>query len=208
MICVVYDMRSLWIVLIPVVILILVVFVAAPIAGGQTVLQKKDTERTLFDFEDSSQSNLWVAVNDNVMGGISKGSALMTEDCCLSFSGSISLENNGGFASIRTLPTDFELAEYKGIRIKVKGDGRTYQFRLRAGKAFDGIAFKQEFDTVPDDWLEIELPFESFLPSYRGRILGDVKPIDPADIRQIGFLIADKIEGPFSLAIERIVAYK
>ena len=178
------------------------------VAGGETVRKNSELDRILFDFSDKTQAEYWVAINDNVMGGVSRGSASITEDSCLLFSGAISLENNGGFASIRSLPKDFDLAGHTGIRITVNGDGRVYQFRLRPDKNFDGVAFKQEFRTTADTWLSIDLPFASFLPTYRGRILQDVEPIAAADIRQIGFLIADKAEGPFRLLIDEIRAYK
>lgn len=170
--------------------------------------EKDDINRVLFDFVDASQAKRWLAVNDNVMGGVSKGEASPAPDSCLLFSGSISLENNGGFASIRCQPADFDLDGFDGLRIRVKGDGRKYQFRLRRDRNLDGIAFKCEFETVENEWIEVELPFASFLPSFRGKILTDVEPLDPSDIRQLGFLIADKKAGPFKLTVDRIVAYK
>lgn len=176
--------------------------------GEVQVSEKEDTTRVLFDFVDVSETERWLIVNDNVMGGVSKGEASPTEDSCLLFSGSISLENNGGFASIRSQPTDFGLGDYHGIRIRVMGDGRTYQFRLRTDRNLDGVAFRQEFETIDNAWVEAELPFASFLPTFRGRILTDVEPLDPSDIRQLGFLIADKEAGPFKLIVDGIVAYK
>jgi len=170
--------------------------------------ENEETNRVLFDFVDASEIERWLVVNDNVMGGVSKGGASPAGDSCLLFSGSISLENNGGFASIRSQPADFNLGEFDGIRIRVKGDGRTYQVRLRRDRSLDGIAFKYVFETVENKWIELELPFASFLPTFRGRTLSDVKPLDPADIRQIGFLIADKEAGPFNLIVDGIVAYK
>ena len=176
--------------------------------GEAQVSEKEDMTRVLFDFVDASAAKHWLVVNDNVMGGVSNGEASRTEDSCLRFSGSISLENNGGFASIRSQPTDFGLGDYHGIRIRVMGDGRTYQFRLRTGRNLDGIAFRQEFETIDNEWVEAELPFASFLPTFRGRILTDVEPLDPADIRQLGFLLADKRAGAFKLTVDRIVAFK
>jgi len=176
--------------------------------GEAQVSEKEDAIRVLFDSVDSSETERWLVVNDNVMGGVSNGEASRTEDGCLRFSGSISLENNGGFASIRSQPTDFGLGDYLGIRIRVMGDGRTYQFRLRTDRNLDGIAFRQEFETIDNEWVEVELPFASFLPTFRGRILTDVGPLDPADIRQLGFLLADKRAGAFRLTVDRIVAFK
>ena len=176
--------------------------------GEAQVPEKEDMTRVLFDFVDASTAERWLIVNDNVMGGISKGEASPADDSCLLFSGSISLENNGGFASIRSQPTDFDLIGFSGIRIRVKGDGRTYQFRLRRDRNLDGIAFKYEFETIENKWIEVELTFAAFVPTFRGRILTDVEPLDPADIRQLGFLIADKKAGPYKLVVDKIEAFK
>jgi monofunctional biosynthetic peptidoglycan transglycosylase len=167
-----------------------------------------DSTRTLFRFDNPKSADRWVTINDNVMGGISDGAVAITNDSCLLFRGSLSLENNGGFASIRALSTETNLSGYEGIRIRVQGDGRTYQLRLRVDTDMDGIAYKREFRTVADAWVEIDLPFESFQPSYRGRILRDAKTLMAADIRQVGFLIADKIEGEFRLLVDEVSAYK
>jgi monofunctional biosynthetic peptidoglycan transglycosylase len=176
--------------------------------GEVEVSEEEDMTRVLFDFADTSEVKRWLIVNDDVMGGLSEGEASPTEDSCLLFSGSISLENNGGFASVRSRDTDFGLSGYAGIRLRVMGDGRLYQFRLRRDRNLDGVAFKREFQTIKNEWIEIELPFTSFLPTFRGRILTGIEPLDPADIRQLGFLIADKKAGAFALTVDRIVAYE
>ena len=178
------------------------------LAGEKRMLTQGDSTMQLFDFGDSTESNRWVAANDNVMGGVSTGLVSLTEDSCLLFSGSLSLENNGGFASIRTRPKDFVLGGYQGIRIRVKGDGRVYQFRIHVDDYFDAVAFKRDFQTTDDIWVEIDLPFASFVPTYRGRILENEKPLVAARIRQVGFLIADKSAGPFNLIVDKITAYR
>ena len=82
----------------------------------------------------------WRAVNDGVMGGVSSGRMVATPDG-LRFEGMLSLENNGGFASVRRLVND-DLSRADRVRIEVRGDGRSYQFRLRRGDRFDGIAWR------------------------------------------------------------------
>ncbi len=178
------------------------------LAGEKPILTEGDSTMNLFDFGDRTESNRWVVVNDNVMGGISTGEVTLTKDSCLLFSGSLSLENNGGFASIRTLPRDFHLGDYQGIRIRVKGDGRVYQYRIHVDDYFDAVAFKRDFQTTDDVWMDIDLPFASFLPTYRGKILQNEKPLVAAKIKQMGFLIADKSAGPFNLIVDEITAYR
>ena len=45
--------------------------------------------------------NNWIIVNDNVMGGISNSSLSLNNENNLVFNGNVSLDNNGGFASVR-----------------------------------------------------------------------------------------------------------
>jgi monofunctional biosynthetic peptidoglycan transglycosylase len=178
------------------------------IAEERLMFQKDDTIHTIYSFDNPEEIGHWVSVNDNVMGGLSEGVASLTDDGCMQFSGTVSLENNGGFASVRTLAKEFNLRDFKGVRIRVKGDGRTYQFRVRIDGKYDGIAFKHDFSTALDDWTNIDLLFASFQPTFRGRILTDVGPLAASEIRQVGFLVADKAAGPFSLIVDEIIAFK
>jgi monofunctional biosynthetic peptidoglycan transglycosylase len=177
----------------------------APVyAEGMKMEGDGDSTKLVIDFKGAIEVKLWSAINDGVMGGLSEGNASFTENGNLLFSGNLSLENNGGFSSIRMIPADLDFGGCKGVRIKVKGDGRSYQFRLRTGRRFDGTAYKCDFSTIADKWIEINLYFDSFLPTYRGKIIKNAKPLDSAEIKQIGFLIADKSAGPFKLIVDRI----
>jgi monofunctional biosynthetic peptidoglycan transglycosylase len=162
---------------------------------------------TLFDFNSEAEAQRWQVVNDFVMGGVSTAQASLTDDGRLLFTGTISLANNGGFASIRRPLAGISLAGYRGIRIKVRGDGRTYQLRVRRDRNLDGIAFKHEFETLTDSWTEVDLPFAAFVPTFRGRVLQDVEPLSAGEIRQLGFLLADKKSGSFRLEVAEMLAY-
>lgn len=143
-------------------------------------------------------SNLqaWRVVNDGVMGGVSSG-RMIKAGGALRFEGELSLDNNGGFASVRR-SVDQDLSGATSVRIQVRGDGRTYQFRLRHDGRFDGISWRAEF-TTSGDWQTLELPLDQFIPVFRGRRVADAGPVEPASIRQVGFLLADKQPGPFAL---------
>ncbi len=143
----------------------------------------------------------WRAVNDGVMGGISTG-AMSVHEHGLLFAGELSLENNGGFASVRRL-LDEDLAATAGVRLKLRGDGRTYQFRVRLDDRWDGVAWRAEFAT-DGSWQILQIPFEAFEPVFRGRRVTGAGPVVAARIGQIGFMIADKSEGPFTLEIAEI----
>ena len=179
--------------------------------GGTTQRQGDDPvaqeEKLLFDFQGQDEAARWVRVNDGVMGGLSQSEMRFTAGGTALFEGTLSLENNGGFASVRTIPTDFALDGYTGLAVQVKGDGRRYMLRLRTDRYLDGPAYESSFDTVAEKWVTVRLPFRDFVPTFRGRRLRNVPALDSADIRQIGFMLADKQAGPFRLEVDWITAY-
>jgi monofunctional biosynthetic peptidoglycan transglycosylase len=160
----------------------------------------------LIDPSDPSELKRWTAIHDTVMGGRSQG-GLSQDDGVLVFSGRLSLANNGGFASVRTLPRPLPLADHQGLTLRVRGDGRTYQLRLRDSDRFDGVAWKFEFATTAGQWTQITAPFRAFEATFRGRPVRTDGPLDPARVRQLGFMIADKRPGEFRLEIGSVTAY-
>jgi len=149
----------------------------------------------------------WQIVNDGVMGGISKSQMTVNAEGYGQFSGTVSLENNGGFASCRAGVEKIDLSGTKGVRIRVRGDGQRYDFRVRLSGPYRRVSYRAGFTANDGDWHTVELPWSTFQPTFRGRILSDVPPITPDDIREVGFLIADKQAGPFQLEINKIFAY-
>lgn len=149
----------------------------------------------------------WTLVNDDVMGGRSTSRLTMTEAGTGVFSGVVSLENNGGFASTRVSLDSPDLSEHEGVVVRVRGDGRRYQLRFRMETGSRGLAFKADFDTAAGVWQETVLPFRDFRATFRGYHPPEAPPLDPGEIRQVGFLIADKMEGPFRLEVDWIKAF-
>jgi hypothetical protein len=153
----------------------------------------------LADFDTRQLS--WTTVNDNVMGGRSQG-GFEIEDGMLLFHGTTNTDG-GGFSSIRSGPGAPVLEGREAIRLRVRGDGRTYSLRLDTGRPRG--AYRAAFGTVKDRWTEARLPFESFIPRWRGRKL-DLPPPEPADVIALGFMIYDKQDGPFRLEVDWIRA--
>lgn len=166
------------------------------------------SEILIFNFEKADEVENWRVVNDGVMGGLSQSKIINSSFGTAIFKGTVSLENYGGFASTRTIPISYDLGGYNGIRLRVKGDGKKYQFRLRTDDSFDGVSYRYEFTTEADTWIIIEIPFHGCKPVFRGRILNDVEPIIPEEIKQIGFMISDKQAGEFQIEVDWIKAYK
>ena len=160
--------------------------------------------RTLMIFDSSPQEARWVAVNDGVMGGRSSGGPAVV-DGRLEFSGTLSLANNGGFSSVRSVGRNFDLSDASHMVLRVRGDGRRYQLRLATDARYRGmpISYGVEFDTTAGEWTEVRLPLAALRPTVRGDTLQG-PPLDPAQVREIGLLIADKREGPFTLLVDGI----
>ena len=150
----------------------------------------------------------WEVVNDGVMGGISKGNFSVSDKGILNFSGTLSLENNGGFSSIRSERIDRNLSNDLGILLKVKGDGRTYSIRLESSATYRGmpISFSGNFTPEAGKWQQIKIPFSDLKGGWRGMDLPD-KQFDPSIVRKLGLLIGDKVSGPFNLEVEYIRTY-
>lgn len=79
--------------------------------------------------------------------------------------------------------------------------------RPRSTDSFDGVAYQQTFGTTEGEWITVDIPFADFTASFRGRRVPDAPALNPSNIRQIGFLIADRQTGPFALEIASISAY-
>lgn len=165
-------------------------------------------EKMIFDFDTDSGKMNWNIIDDGVMGGKSQSTFQILRSDVARFSGTVSLENNGGFASVRSAPQDHNLAGYTGIKIRVNGDGKIYKLRLKCDANFDGITYQAEFKTRDGEWLEVQLPFDEFIPVFRGRQLQNVGKLEPEAIQQIGFLISNKQAGKFELLVDWIKAYK
>ncbi len=164
-----------------------------------------DELRMLFEF-DGADPGRWVPVHDTVMGGRSEG-GIEIDDGVLRFNGNLSLANNGGFASIRHAGA-MDLSGRTGIRLRVRGDGRSYGLRLQAEARYYGraVSWSGEFDTEAEQWVEVDVPFDILEAGFRGRSLRGYD-FDPSRIELIGVLLGDKSEGPFQIEIDWIAAY-
>ena len=172
---------------------------------GEAAAQEH-TVPTLMNFDDSPQESRWVAVNDGVMGGRSSGGPTLA-DGRLEFSGTLSLANNGGFSSVRSVGRDFDLSDASQMVLRVRGDGRRYQLRLATDARYRGmpVSYGADFATTAGEWTEVRLPLAALTPTVRGSALQG-PPLDPSNVREIGLLIADKREGAFTLLVDWIAA--
>ena len=168
--------------------------ISAKVIAGEVIME---------DFDSKNLLN-WKIVNDTVMGGRSDATLKVKNNLHGIFNGYLSLQNNGGFSSIRAYYPP-ALTNLKSITIRVKGDGRQYSFRVR-GNTSNGASYTHSFDTVDGEWIEKELKIDDFYPVYRGYYLDDMPLLSELVIKEIGIMLSDKQTGPFELKIDWIRA--
>ena len=127
-----------------------------------------------------------------------------TGDAVARFHGEVSLENNGGFASVRYDKTSFDLSAYKGVEVRINGDDKNYQFRLSTDAP--RIAYTQHFYAAAK-WSTVKLPFTGFTPTFRGRDVVGAPALNTALIRGVTFMLAGKQAGSFELFIDWVKVY-
>lgn len=157
--------------------------------------------KTIIDFNNNSNISNWQVVDDVVMGGKSNGNFQLNKDGLAVFSGDVSLENNGGFSSVQYTFDALDITNYKTVCIKLKGDGKNYQFRLKKDQN-DYYSYKKEF-TTNGYWQTVKLQLATLQPTYRGRSL-DMPNFDSKSIEQLTFLIANKKPQSFKLVLYKI----
>ncbi len=172
-----------------------------------SVSEQDSDDRMLVDFDEPNVAQTWITVNDNVMGGRSKGGPAFA-DGILTFSGSTNT-NGGGFSSIRTRPRDWNLDEANGLIVRVRGDGRTYKADMLTDQRIGNfpVAFRADFETKAGEWQEIRIPFAKFIGTIFGQPVGDRARFDKAKVETLGFMIYDGKDGPFQLEVDWIKAY-
>lgn len=157
--------------------------------------------QVIIDFNSDSNIKEWRTVDDTVMGGRSSSDFTLSSDGYGVFEGSVSLDNNGGFSSLRYRFNETQINKTGTVILKIKGDGKKYQFRVK-NKSSDYYSYIYNFDTS-GEWEEIEIPLTNFYPSFRGMKL-DLPNFAHNEIEEIGMLIGNKKAENFKLIIDKI----
>ena len=138
------------------------------------------------------------------MGGVSQAQIQRSNQSIMSFSGRLSLKNNGGFSSVRSFIPRSALASFDGLIFKIRGDGRSYS--VLATTRDPRITWQSEFETN-EEWQTVTIPFDEMRMSVRGWKVKNSPKIVGSKVNGIGFIISDKIQEPFNLEIDWIAAY-
>jgi len=189
-------------------------------AAAQYWHQNPSGEKIIFDFSQPTPQlqQIWGAVDDVVMGGVSQSEIRFVEGTAL-FTGNVSTANSGGFASVRTknFTSPLDLSGYEGVTLRVRGDGKRYKFFLRTESSWDGMAYSYSFDTVANEWITVRIPFDRLTAVFRAKTIPDAPAIDTSKIRSLQLMLS-KFEyngelnpqfspGGFALQVESIGAY-
>lgn len=169
-----------------------------------TTAMAEDKPQTLFDFTGADPAKEWQSVNDGVMGGVSEGKFKITDEKTLEFFGTLSLENNGGFASVRSKAKKLGFEKGDTVVARVRGDGREYMLNLYLNKPLIAFSYRATVQTKKDEWIEVKVPLEKFEATSFGRVVKDAGAVKPQEINAIGFMLSDKKAGPFTMEVEWI----
>lgn len=155
----------------------------------------------IFNFKQNANINSWRVVDDTVMGGRSSGTFQLNKDGHGEFKGFVTTKNNGGFSSVRANLNRTSVTNFTKIVIRLKGDKKKYQFRIKANND-DYYSYVKEFYTS-GEWEEITIALKNMYPTFRGRNL-DMNNFNADAIEEIGFLVGTSGEENFKLLLDRI----
>ena len=160
--------------------------------------------RILLDFDSAEEITLFSPIDDAVMGGVSSSRLSNAGPGVAVFEGTVSLDNNGGFASIRSQARVWDTRDARAFVLRVRGDGKRYRFNVRTPGGPGAFRYEAPIAPPANEWVEVEIPIASFRAKAFGQRVPGVGPPDPARIESLGFMISDKQAGSFRLEIDWI----
>ncbi len=187
--------------------LITALFLASIFSGASmtsSATPKAGAGTPLISFQSPEEASTWRTVNDDVMGGRSLGKSAV-EGGQLLFSGVINT-NGGGFSSVRRQMQPGALEDAQAIILSVKPDGRSYKLIAQTDARFNGraVSYQAPIPTSPaGEWSDVRVAVSDFVPSVFGRIV-PARAFSPAKVTELGFIIADDVDGDFALSVKSI----
>ena len=158
-----------------------------------------DIKKIIDDFTDNPERR-WQFYTDQVMGGVSEGSAVVLsgpEGPYVRLEGFVSTANNGGFIQIRTKIMDGE-KDAEGILLKVRGNGENYYIHLNTNETiFLPQQYRYYYQAIfqtSKDWNEVKLPFSTAFKRSNANIS---ESFDGNQVRTIGILAYGKDHNAF-----------
>ena len=159
------------------------------------------SDALIFSFTKEANLSPWQVIDDGVMGGRSQGNFAINEEGNAVLEGTVSLDNYGGFSSVRHRLLEKDISKYTKVLLRIKGDGKKYQFRIKE-KRRDYYSYITTFQTT-NEWQTITLEMHQMYPAFRGRTL-NMDNLKPNKIEEIAILIGNKKAEKFRLEIDSI----
>ena len=157
----------------------------------------------MIDFKEREKVADWYIINDGVMGGLSKGKAMIGEDGLL-FYGTVSLDNNGGFTSLRSPYSNFNLTPYSVVEIKYRSKGVRQAFQMEVDRRFYLPNYKVPLKNT-EDWTIVRIQLEEVKQYRMGSKTGRLLESDALDeIIRVGFITDEKRAGDFTFEVAYI----
>jgi monofunctional biosynthetic peptidoglycan transglycosylase len=156
------------------------------------------------DFGKQKDGRNWQVVNDGVMGGLSQGSAQLTDDSIL-FKGKVSLDNNGGFSSLRSNFSRKELTSYEQVKIRYRSDGISLAMTLSVSRRWYIPNYKTSLASTGGTWKTITLNLKDFRKHYIGKPMNETLDSNAlGEVIRLGFITDEKKYGDFEFEIDYI----
>lgn len=163
---------------------------------------------TLVAFNDQWNGFHWYPLGDQIMGGESDGRLDCSEEGVGRFHGTVRLDNGGGFASVKAdLPKNLDATGWTGIELLALGDGKTYKIGLRTSTDRRSIVYQHSFTPDTDDWSRIQLPFNDFIPTWRGKTVTDAEPMNLRNLASLSLFVSGRQAGKFDLKMQSWILF-
>jgi len=159
------------------------------------------------DFGKEKDGHTWQIINDNVMGGMSNSKISFTENSML-FEGVISLQNNGGFASVRSPIRNMDLSKYTKVKMRYKSSIRNFDLIFSNDLKYYNPKYKLGFSPKTENWETKEFLLKDAIETRMGQPTGaSISDQNLKNIIRFGFILSDKREGSFVLEIDYLEFY-
>lgn len=164
------------------------------------------SEKTFkLDFGAKKSGASWQVINDGVMGGLSEGQAELKENSIL-FTGNISLQNNGGFSSLKSPFELMDLSAFETVKIRYRSKGMRIAMTMETSRNWFDLYYKQDIPNESDDWQVAVLDLEQFKGYRIGRATGLSLGKAPLQkMLRLGFISNEKRAGTFEMEVDYIL---
>ena len=175
---------------------------------NRNIHENGKTPLALVSFSRKANQLTWEPLGDRVMGGQSDGSLVTSDDGIGDFHGTVRSDNGGGFASVKAdFPGPIDASECTGIELLALGDGKTYKVGFRNSTDRRSIVYQHAFTPSSEDWRRVRLPFSEFIPTWRGKTVTDVEPLDLKHLASVSLFVSGRQVGEFRLRMQNWVLF-